>query len=52
MFNEKFNLVLPCYVTALKRTCNTAGNSGKICISYYFEKLEISSVRGLQLYVQ
>lgn len=50
MFNEKFNLVLPCYGTALKRTCSTARNQGKF-ISHSFEELGHSSVHGLQLYV-
>lgn len=51
MFNEKFNLVLRCYGTALKRTCSTAGNQGKFYISHSFEDLENSSVHGLQLSV-
>lgn len=45
MFNEKFNLVLLCYRTALKRTCSGAG---KLDISHSFDVLGRSSVHGLQ----
>lgn len=49
IFNEKFNLVLPCYGAAFKRTCTSAENQWKFYISRSFEELGNCSAHELEL---